>query len=139
VRVLDEFLEDEGETHFADHVAGEVEVFDSRAGDEVLDCVHAVLGDGVVGEVEFGEAVWGEGYWWVSRVLISFMIVLTPSRMELRLRMYGNFLELTLFRLSLNIFAFSRSGFSPVSWQREKKISDYPISYPRGTPARRST
>jgi hypothetical protein len=67
------------------------------------------------------------------------MMVFTPKRIEFRFRMCGNFLEFTLFKLSLNIFAFYRSGFSPVSWQREKKISEYPISYLRGTPARRWT
>jgi hypothetical protein len=51
------------------------------------------------------------------------MMVLTPIRIELRLRTCGYFFEFTLFKLSLNILAFSRSGFSPVSWQREKKMS----------------
>lgn len=56
VSVLDEFLEDEGEADLADHVAGEVEALEAGAAEQVLDCVHAVLGDGVVGEVELGEA-----------------------------------------------------------------------------------
>jgi hypothetical protein len=76
-------------------------------------------------------------YWWVSRVLINFIIVFTPNRIEFRLRMWGNFFELTLLRLSLNILAFYRSGFSPVSWQREKKISEWLIVYRRGTIVRR--
>ncbi len=46
---------------------------------------------------------------------MSFMMVLTPSRMECRLRMSGYFLELILASDSLNILAFSVSGLSPVS------------------------
>jgi hypothetical protein len=59
-------------------------VLDAGAADQVLDGVHAVLGDGVVGQVELGEAEWGQGYGCVSRMLISFMMVLTPSRIEFR-------------------------------------------------------
>lgn len=47
------------------------------------------------------------------------MMVLTPRRMEYRLSTSGCFLELTLPKDYLNILAFSRSGFYPVSWQRE--------------------
>ena len=60
---------------------------------------------------------------------ISFMRVFTPSLIDLRLRLCGYFFELTLLRLYLNIFAFQRSGFSPVSWHREKKISRQIESY----------
>lgn len=92
--------------------------------------MHSILADGVVGQVEFGEPEWGREYWWFSRMVISFMMVLTPILMELRLRTCGFFLELTLLRLSLNILAFSISGFSPVSWQREKKMSGSVQCYP---------
>lgn len=54
--ILDEFFENERKSYFADHVAGEVEVLYLGAADQVLDGVHAVLADGVVGEVELGEA-----------------------------------------------------------------------------------
>jgi hypothetical protein len=68
---------------------------------------------------------------------MSFMRVLTPSRIDLRLRMCGYFLEFTLLRLYLNILAFYRSGFSPVSWHRVKKISALAVDYLRGFIARR--
>ncbi len=50
--VFDHFFEDKGESDFADHVGGKVEVKDFGGGDETFDGVHTVLADGVVGEVD---------------------------------------------------------------------------------------
>lgn len=135
--ILDEFFQYEGKSHFANHVAGQVKVLDMGTGDQILDSMHAIFGNGVVGEIKLGKAEWEMVYWCVSRVLISFIIVFTPNRIEFRFRMCGNFFEFTLFRLSLNILAFYRSGFSPVSWQREKKISEWSIVYRHGTIVRK--
>ena len=60
---------------------------------------------------------------WVSKIEISFIIVFTPSRIEYRLRVYGYFFEFILLKPYLNILAFSKSGFYPVSWHREMKSS----------------
>ena len=46
---------------------------------------------------------------------ISFIIVLTPNLIEYKLRTCGYFFEFILLNPYLNIFAFSMSGFYPVS------------------------
>lgn len=38
-------------------------MLDLGAANEVLDGVHSILADGVVGQVEFGEPEWGREYW----------------------------------------------------------------------------
>lgn len=60
---------------------------------------------------------------WVYRIEISFIIVFTPNRIEYRFRVSGYFFEFILLYPYLNIFAFYKSGFSPVSWHREMNSS----------------
>jgi hypothetical protein len=76
--------------------------------------VHAVLADGVVGQVDGGESMIvfiKNEYFLFSNTEMSFIMVLTPNLIEYKFNISGCFLELIFPKDYLNILAFYRSGF----------------------------
>lgn len=60
--ILDKFFQYERKSYFADHVAGQVEVFEVGAGDQIFDGMHSIFRNGVVGKIELGKAEWEKMY-----------------------------------------------------------------------------
>lgn len=54
--IFDKILKNKRKPNFADHVAGEVEIFDFGGVDDVFDCMHSVFANGVVSQVELSKS-----------------------------------------------------------------------------------
>jgi hypothetical protein len=87
--------------------------------------MYAVFGNSIIGEVECIETASATNYSLFLMSVASFMIELTPSLIEYRFSTCGCFFELIFDSSYLNIFAFSESSFSPVSWHRALNSSEW--------------